>query len=221
LPDGGVEIYGLADTAPAGERRVFLTEIRDAAGLSVTLTYDSQYRLVAVTDALGQVSTLSYELPGDPLKITAFADPFGRVATLAYSSRGQLTSLTDTIGMRSEFTYDDGDFIATLTTPYGTTRFTHETADPANHPWVQAVDPLGGVRRLEYHISTTAVPATVPAGDVPTGFEAWNTDLNTYVTFEWDARAWAMSRRRRSRGGSCRAGAAVSRSWSCRACRRR
>ncbi len=193
LPDGGVEIYGLADTAPAGERRVFLTEIRDAAGLSVTLTYDSQYRLVAVTDALGQVSTLSYDLPGDPLKITAFTDPFGRVATLAYSSRGQLTSLTDTIGMRSEFTYDDGDFIATLTTPYGTTRFTHETADPANHPWVQAVDPLGGVRRLEYHISTTAVPATVPTGEVPTGFEAWNADLNTYVTFEWDARAWATS----------------------------
>ncbi|MBL8140839.1 MAG: hypothetical protein JNM38_07020 [Acidobacteria bacterium] len=193
LPDGGVEIYGLADTAPAGERRVFLTEIRDAAGLSVTLTYDSQYRLVAVTDALGQVSTLSYELPGDPLKITAFADPFGRVATLAYSSRGQLTSLTDMIGMRSEFTYDDGDFIATLTTPYGTTRFTHETADPANHPWIQAIDPLGYVHRLEYHITTTAVPATVPTGEVPTGFEAWNTDLNKYVTFEWDARAWATS----------------------------
>jgi hypothetical protein len=45
--------------------------------------------------------------------------------------------------------YDDGDFIATLTTPYGTTRFTHEPADPANHPWIQAIDPLRYVHRLE------------------------------------------------------------------------
>ena len=90
-------------------------------------------------------------------------------------------------------TYDDGDFIATLTTPYGTTRFTDETADPANHPWIQAIDPLGYVHRLEYHITTTAVPSTVPTSEVPTGFEAWNADLNKYVTFEWDARAWATS----------------------------
>ncbi|MBL8139671.1 MAG: hypothetical protein JNM38_01070, partial [Acidobacteria bacterium] len=133
LPDGGVEVYGLADTAPAGERRVFLTEIRDAAGLSAMLTYDSQYRLVAVTDALGQVSTLRYDLPADPLKITAFTDPFGRTATLQYSTRGQLTGIVDVAGMTSTFVYDDGDFIAALTTPYGTTRFTHETADPVNH----------------------------------------------------------------------------------------
>ena len=43
-------------------------------------------------------------------------DAAGRVATIA-----GIPGLPrkHTIGMRSEFTYDDGDFIATLTTPYG------------------------------------------------------------------------------------------------------
>ena len=38
---------------------MFLTRIVDAQGNALTLTYDSSLRLVAVTDAMGQVTTLA------------------------------------------------------------------------------------------------------------------------------------------------------------------
>jgi YD repeat-containing protein len=44
------------------------------------------------------MSTLAYDLPGDPLKITAHADPFGRTATFTYTAARQLASLTDVGG---------------------------------------------------------------------------------------------------------------------------
>jgi hypothetical protein len=46
----------------------------------LTFTWDASLRLVAATDALGQVTTISYEHT-DPLKITKVTDPFGRFAT--------------------------------------------------------------------------------------------------------------------------------------------
>ena len=39
----------------------------------------------------------------------------------------------------------------------------------------------------------TAIAATAPAGEVPTGFAAWNTSLDHYNTFSWDQRAWALA----------------------------
>ena len=61
------------------------------AGARRTRPYDfnSGVRLLAITDALGQVTTLSYDLPSDPLKITQVTDPFGRrsSATLGLRTR--------------------------------------------------------------------------------------------------------------------------------------
>jgi YD repeat-containing protein len=100
LADGAVEVFGLADAAPAGQRRVFLTEVRDARGDAVTLTYDAVFRLVAVTDALGQVSTLQYGAPDDVRRLTGVTDPFGRTATFTYTAAGQLVNRTGFIGGR-------------------------------------------------------------------------------------------------------------------------
>ncbi|MCL4845398.1 MAG: hypothetical protein KJ066_02575 [Acidobacteria bacterium] len=190
-PDGGVDIYALADAAPVGQRRVFLTEVRDARGHAATLTYDAAYRIVAITDALGQVSVLAYDAPEDPRRLTGVTDPFGRRATLTYTPTGQLAAITDVGGLTSAFGYLEGDFLGTLTTPYGTTTFRHEASDPVNHPWIEATGPLGATERLEYHWSTPAVPASVPAAEVPAGFAAANAQLDQYVTFYWDPRAWA------------------------------
>jgi YD repeat-containing protein len=65
-PDGSIEIFSQSDGAAAAPRRVFLTGWKDSAGNTVTFTYDSQLRLVSVTDAIGQVTTLSYGLASDP-----------------------------------------------------------------------------------------------------------------------------------------------------------
>jgi RHS repeat-associated protein len=193
LADGGVHVFGQADGAPAGQRRVFLTEIRDPQGHTLQFTYDSQLRLAALTDALGQVTTLSYEVGSDPLKVTKVTDPFGRFASFGYNASGRLESITDVIGMTSSFVYGPDDNIVSMTTPYGTTTFRYE-ADALGFytsPMVEATDPLGGTERLEFHWQS-ALPSSEPANAVPTGFTAANTDLDKYVTLYWDKRAWML-----------------------------
>jgi YD repeat-containing protein len=104
LPDRTVEVYAQPTGAPVGQRRIFLTELIDPQGQSLEFTWDSQLRLVAITDAIGQVTTIGYE-DADPLKITRVTDPFGRSATLTYNAAGQLASISDTMRLISSFGY--------------------------------------------------------------------------------------------------------------------
>ena len=194
LPHGTVEIYTQSDGAPAGSRRIFLTQIVTPSGQSVQLTWDAQMRLVAVVDAIGQVSTLSYNEASDPNKISSISDPFGRQSTLTYNAAGQLESITDTLGLTSRFSYGDDDFVTTLTTAYGATTFRAET--PAINSgytkrFIEATDSLGGTRHLEFQYQTPELDATVAASEVPTGFDNWNTKLDQFNTFYWSRRAWA------------------------------
>jgi RHS repeat-associated protein len=155
LPDGSKEVFGQPDKTAAGKRRLFLTQIVDPAGNAIKLTYDSSFRVVSVTDALGQVTRLSYDLAADPLKVTKVTDPFGRFCALTYNPQGQLTGITDVAGITSQFTYVNGDFISSMTTPYGVTTFRSGVA-PGQDPIggvnrsLDAFDPLGGQERLEF-----------------------------------------------------------------------
>lgn len=196
LRDGTIERFGQPDGLPEGQvRYTFLTELIDPSGEQLQFTYDAQFRLTAVTDALGQVTTLSYELPTDPLKITKVTDPFGRVATMTYTPNGHLASLTDMIGLTSTFTYTDNDFIASMTTPYGVTSFRKESPLSYYPRIIEAHDPLGGSERVEYHVQHFTLSATEPSTEVPTGFDAYNVDLNKYVTLCWGKRAMAQPTR--------------------------
>ncbi len=193
LPDGTVEVYGHADGAPVGQQRVFLTSLIDPLGQALELTWDAQSRLVAITDALGQVTVLGYA-DADPLKITSVTDPFGRTGTFGYNAAGQLESITDVIGITSRFGYGPNDFVQSLSTPYGTTTFQHETnsLDIFTFRFVEATDPLGGTEHLEFQYQTPSLAATASSSDVPAGFGAWNAYLNRYNSFYWDKRAWAL-----------------------------
>jgi RHS repeat-associated protein len=192
LRNGSVEVFGQADGAPSGQQRFFLTERIDRLGQKLQFTYDGQLRLVAVTDSIGQVTTLAYAHPTDPLKLTQVIDPFGRSATLTYTDGGQLASITDIIGLVSRFSYGDGDFISALQTPYGTTTFRRETS--SGYPRVvEATDPLGGTERLEFHFLQDGAAAAVPSGEVPSGFADYNEHLNYYNTLYWNKRAWRLS----------------------------
>jgi YD repeat-containing protein len=183
-PDGSVEIFSLSNGAPAGQRRVFLTQMTDSLGQSLQFTWDSQARLVAITDAIGQVTTLTYEHPTDLLKITKITDPFGRFATMTYNVAGQLASITDVLGMTSSFAYGPNDFVATLMTPYGKTTFRHETViNSSIQRFIEATDPLGGTEHMEFQWNTPSLPATAVSSEVPAGFAAWNTNLDHYNTF--------------------------------------
>ena len=126
LPNGTVEVYALSDGAPSGQRQIFLTELVDPQGQGLQFTWDAYPRLLAITDAVGQVTTFEYADSTDALKVTAVEDPFGRRATFTYNPAGQLASITDVLGLTSSFTYGENDFATSLTTPYGTTSFRHE-----------------------------------------------------------------------------------------------
>lgn len=188
LADGTVEVFDQPDGASTSPRRTFLTEIRDPQGQTLTFTYDASLRLVAATDALGQVSTVSYE-DADPLKVTKVTDPFGRFAQFEYTG-GKLTRITDVIGLTSEFTYGTGDFIDSMTTPYGTWTFA-QGLNGAN-VWAEATDPLGGKERVEYGL-TTSLPTTEPAANVPAGFSGHNQDLHAFITLHWPKRALMLA----------------------------
>jgi RHS repeat-associated protein len=206
LPDGAVDVYAQPNGALAYPRKVFLTRSIDPQGNALQLSYDSSLRLVAITDAIGQVTTLSYELPSDPLKITRVTDPFGRYATFEYDATGRLFRITDVIGIQSSFEYGPGDFIKSLTTPYGTTTF--RTAEAGRLRWLEATDPLGATERLEYvnDVSdalppaeyTTYFPDGLPVNQVPSGFywagSPWGTSYYWYRnTFFWSKRAHALA----------------------------
>ncbi|GMU65361.1 MAG: hypothetical protein AMXMBFR36_16350 [Acidobacteriota bacterium] len=194
LPDGSIEVFEQPDGAATAPRRVFRTAVIDPQGNAATFTYDASLRLVAVTDSIGQVTTLAYE-NADPLKITKVTDPFGRFAQIAYDASGRLVKITDVIGLESRFEYEGTGMIAVLETPYGRTSF---STDPFDHSeeedqdprWVEAVDPLGGRERVEYRYTTSAIPATETI--VPFGFTSRNVELHYRSTFYWDKRAMSL-----------------------------
>jgi RHS repeat-associated protein len=195
LAEGGVEVYGAPDGAPAGQKRVFLTQVIDPQGLSITLTWDAQFRPVAITDASGQVSTLSYEHPTDPLKLTRFTDPYGRSAVLTYTAAGQLASITDALGLTTAFSYAAEDFISAMRTPYGVTAFRHESWDLEGsyvQRFIEATDPVGGTEHVEFRYEEPSLATSLPVAEVPTGFTAWNDRLEWYNTFTWDKRQWML-----------------------------
>jgi YD repeat-containing protein len=154
FPDGSKEIYAQPNSVTGAGRQVFLTAIVDPQGNSLILSYDNQLRLVAVKDAIGQVTQLIYGLSADPYKITAVTDPFGRTAHLSYTAISGiyfLTSITDVIGLTSSFQYQ-GTFIKAMTTPYGTTTFSYAEnfGVGGTSRSLDAIDPLGGHERTEY-----------------------------------------------------------------------
>ena len=187
FPDGSKQIFELSDGSTSYPRRIFMTESVDPTGNAATIGYDTAFRVITIADALGQISTISYELPGDPLKITKIVEPFptGRVATFSYNVNGQLTSITDEAGIRSVFTYaaDGSNFITSLQTPYGTSNFT--TGQSSEGRWIEMIDPLGGKERVEYRNKTSEINAS--DSSAPPGMT--NSGLDVANTFYWNKKA--------------------------------
>jgi RHS repeat-associated protein len=102
-PDGGKYVYERFDGASSGLRRVFLTRIVDPAGNTLTLSYDKDLRLTALTDATGRSTLFKY--PNNSRRISTITDPFGRSASLEYNSNGYLSAIVDVLGIRSSFQY--------------------------------------------------------------------------------------------------------------------
>ena len=148
-----------------------------------------------MTDAIGQVTTLAYLDAADPLPVTKVTDPFGREATLTYDAGGRLETITDVVGLQSRVSYAPDDFAQSHTTAYGTTSFRRAAEISVTNSFrrIEATDPEGGTERVEFHFKGTALslPASVPSGEVPAGFETSNQGLDKYNSLHWDKRAMA------------------------------
>ncbi|MEZ5406207.1 MAG: hypothetical protein R3F23_08595 [Verrucomicrobiia bacterium] len=193
LADGSVEIYDRSDASQVPGRKIFITQTIDPQGNKTQIHYDNDNRIVAIQDSIGQVSTLSYESKDDPYRITKITDPYGRNSTLNYSSQGALSKITDVKGLPSNFEYGSGNFIKTLTTPYGKKQFSY--GEQGADRWIEMLDAYGDRERVEYRSykknpEDNASFTLAVGGAGNTWFEnAYNIERNTFV---WDKRAMKM-----------------------------
>jgi YD repeat-containing protein len=74
MPDGSKQVFAQPDGASTFPRKVFMTGVVDPMGNAASLTYDSSLRLMAITDAIGQVTTLGFEDASNPLRVTKITD---------------------------------------------------------------------------------------------------------------------------------------------------
>ncbi len=199
LPDGSRQVFAFSNGSTTPGRRVFLTEAYDPQGNKLTLHYDSLHRLSAVEDATGEISVYEYANASSPYLITKITDPFGRFAVFHYNGNGYLDAITDVIGMQSSVTYGSGDFVDSITTPYGTTKFAF--GEKGAERWLESTDPYGDKERVEFRNYDVAnndrnVPIPDTESVAPTGISGptlTNNYLNERNTFFWDKKAMKMS----------------------------
>lgn len=194
FPDGSQYIFALPNATGGISRNVFLTQMIDPMGNAVQITYDSSFRVIAITDAIGQVTTLTYGNTNDSLEITKVTDPFGRFATFSYDSLNRLTNITDRIGIHSQFTYNSGDNIMAMTTPYGTTSYTNgvSTDYTGRGYWLETTYPDGERDRVEFSEATdVGTVAQESASTVPQGMYARDWVMYGRDTYFWDKNAYA------------------------------
>lgn len=187
LPDGTRQIFAASDGASSYPRKIFMTQVIDPTGNSVVIGYDSSLRVTTLTDAAGLVTNLSYDQPGDSLKVSKVTDPFGRFATFQYTS-GQLTTIIDEIGIQSVLAYTSGtDSVSSLATPYGTTQFV--CGQNGTNRWIEMTDTLGGKERVEYRDNAPGIASSDPVA--PSVSSISNSGLDVANTFYWDKKAMA------------------------------
>ncbi len=191
-----------------GYPKFLLTSMSDAQGNAVSLSYNSSNRLTAVTDPLGQTTNFFYENSSFPHLVTKISDPFipgvgsRRSALFAYDSAGRLVKITDPVGIESSFTYDSvqPDFINSLTTPYGKTKFVTNPTTSGLTQFVEVTDPLNRKERVEYRssfsvgswVEANRLPGSDPAAELPDTalIQSKNDYLYYGNTLHWDKKTY-------------------------------
>lgn len=137
----------------------YLAEVTDPAGHpSLRVTFDEQGRIVAETDAAGNLIAHAYSLDRSTETV---ADRNGNVTRLVYDERGNIVSRTDPLGNTQTFTYDNNDNQLTATDARG---FTIQRTFDARGNVTSITDPMGGIWRYSWNALDERVTATDPLG---------------------------------------------------------
>ncbi len=146
LPNDTVYVYQIPSGTSASHP--YLTQIRDAHGQSVIISYNSSTQPATITDALGRTTTLSYTAD----KVTSVTDPFGRTALFEYDGNQNLTKITDMGGYWTSLTYDGNSYLTQMEDGKGVTQFYIEPSDAGST--IQYPAP-GGAMQQNYRITVT------------------------------------------------------------------
>ncbi|MEW6744381.1 MAG: RHS repeat-associated core domain-containing protein [Planctomycetota bacterium] len=100
--------------------------------------YDTDDRLIRITDAYGNVTTVERDTDGNA---TAIVAPHGQRTELGLTN-GYLTRITNPEGEYYDFTYTDDGLLTAITDP-------NEMTDPGNHTTTYSYDSLGRLERVD------------------------------------------------------------------------
>lgn len=152
LLDGTVWVYSMPRPAGGGVvTQLFLEAIRNTRGKALSFAYDTEGRLVSITDAVEHVFTLSYD--GES-RVVQVADPFGRTAGFEYDAEGNLSRITDMGGYSSTFTYDADRYLTGVDGARGRWEFLTEPSDGIV-AWSDEYPPPGEEMWENYRITVT------------------------------------------------------------------
>jgi len=185
-----------------------LTSITDTYGRSLTFAYNSQNKLVSVTDPLLRTTTLLYDSPGRQLlRIT---DPENKFIQYTYNFLYQITGKTDKDGRAFSYAYDENRLPVAIVDGLGTFLFhltndqnwaTDSNALALNQQRVYLpatttqIDGRGNAWQPSYdqngYITKTIAPdgaTTTYAYDAATLMVSSTTDANNHTTsYQYDA----------------------------------
>ncbi|OYP45671.1 hypothetical protein CG709_03830, partial [Lachnotalea glycerini] len=107
--DKAYSVYEYTITDHSNTKRIFneygyLTQIIDAKGNTITLTYDANYFLQAISSSTGFTYHINCNENGN---ITAIQLPDGNTLTYGYDDSENLTSFTNELGITLHYCYDD------------------------------------------------------------------------------------------------------------------
>lgn len=166
-----------------------VTKITDELGNQFDTTFDNLGRISSSTDPLGR-ETL-WEYPGNdpwPIKLTS---PSGRVTTLEYDVNGNPTKIIDASGAITQLEYNaQGDLTALIDAAGGRSDISYTDIGLPS----QYKDPLGRITLLEYDNLGRLLKTTNPEGETgQTSYDdldrvtAETDGLNQVTNFEYTA----------------------------------
>ncbi len=131
--EDGSEVYVFSSTGQ------HLQTLRPLTGaLEYQFGYDAAGKLVTVTDANGNVTTIQRDTSEHP---TAIVSPYGQTTTLSVDSNGFLSQVTDPLGKSEAFTNGSTGLLASRTDENGNTfNYTYDSQGRVTND----ADPLGG-----------------------------------------------------------------------------
>ncbi|MFT3883602.1 MAG: putative Ig domain-containing protein [Gemmatales bacterium] len=136
-----------------------LVASKDALGNTASTAYDMSHLLEHTTNAVGGVSTLLYDEQGNLLSIT---DPLGAVTQYQYDQNNNIIKEIDPMGGTTTKTYDDRGNVLTSTTAAGTS---YASYDEGNNV-TSLIDQLGRIWTSVYDLQGNLLRLINPIGEV-------------------------------------------------------